>query len=76
MKNIIAAIIISLAVAALKIIIADTNQNCSPPKTAAPEVVYGFGCVRDSSQFTLRNKYTGFVSKVYYYNYDKVKKAI
>lgn len=45
------------------------NQNSTPKK------VYGFGYVRGRSATTIKNKYAGFVSNVYFYNYQKVKKG-
>lgn len=47
------------------------TQACGQNK----KLVYGFGYVRGRSALSIRNKYAGFVSKVNYYNYQKVKKG-
>lgn len=76
MKNIIAAAIIAITIAALGVILVNTNKQIYlETKTAAPKVIYGFGYVRGRSQTTLKNKYAGFVSKVHHYSYAKVKKG-
>lgn len=47
------------------------------PEKKIPErrMIYGQGYVRGSGQTTLKNKYAGFVSKVYFYSQSKVKKG-
>lgn len=76
MKNIIAAAIISITIAAVGILVVyPHDQICPKNKDAKPKKIYGFGYVRGRSQTTLKNKYAGFVKKVYYYNYAKVKKG-
>lgn len=44
-------------------------------KTSVPRVITGFGYLRGSSQYALKNKYGGFVSKVHIYSFNRVKKG-
>lgn len=44
-------------------------------KTSVPREIIGFGYLRGSSQYALKNKYGGFVSKVHIYSYNRVKKG-
>ena len=39
------------------------------------KVITGFGYIRGSSQYALKNKYASFVSKVNIYSYNRVKKG-
>lgn len=76
MKNIIAAAIIAFTIAALGIILVNTNQKIYlEAKNSPPKVVYGFGYVRGTSQYSLKNKYAGYVSKVNAKDYQNVKKG-
>lgn len=75
MKNIIAAVIVAVAAIVSAVIIANPfAKNCffSSSKT---KQIHGFGFVRGHSQTTLKNKYAGYVSKVNFYSYAKVKKG-
>lgn len=40
-----------------------------------PTEITGFGYIRGSSQYALKNKYASFVSKVHIYAYNRVKKG-
>ena len=42
---------------------------------AAKKEIIGFGYIRGSSQYALKNKYASFVSKVHVYAYNRVKKG-
>lgn len=76
MKNIIAAAIIAITIAALGIIIVNSNKKIYlETKSAKPKTIYGFGYVRGRSRTILKNKYAGFVSKVHRYSYKNVKKG-
>ncbi|MBR2723590.1 MAG: hypothetical protein IKB77_04580 [Lentisphaeria bacterium] len=76
MKNIIAAAIIAVTIAAVGVLFVNSNkQICLETRAAKPQKIYGFGYVRGRSQTTLKNKYAGFVKKVYHYSYAKVKKG-
>lgn len=75
MKNIICAIIIAVAVISTGIIITNKIPCGSKKCRQQTKKIYGFGYVRGCKQTTLKNKYAGFVSKVYHYNYAKVKKG-
>lgn len=44
-------------------------------KTEGKKVLTGFGYIRGSSQYALKNKYASFVSKVHIYSYNRVKKG-
>jgi len=44
-------------------------------KPAKKRVITGFGYIRGSSQYALKNKYASFVSKVHIYSYNRVKKG-
>ena len=48
----------------------DTTVLSSPPK-----MIYGVGFVRGIGQVTLKNKYSGFVSKVNFFSQQRVKKG-
>ena len=49
----------------------------APLVSLAPKkkVITGFGYIRGSSQYALKNKYASFVSKVNIYSYNRVKKG-
>lgn len=76
MKNIIAAAIIAITIAAIGVILVNTNKQIYlETVTAKPKKIYGFGYVRGRSQTTLKNKYAGFVSKVNFKDHAQVKKG-
>ncbi len=49
---------------------ASANSDVSRTK-----VIYGIGYVRGKGQITLRNKFAGYVSKVYFFSQERVKKG-
>ena len=55
------------------------TENVSAPAVAAaeekPSEIIGYGYFRGRSQYTLKNKYGSFVSKVHIYSYKFVKKG-
>ena len=71
-----------LAVSALMLLASGCDEKKEVKKVGEPEkniperrMIYGQGYVRGSGQTTLKNKYAGFVSKVYFYSQAKVKKG-
>ena len=79
-----------LAVSALMLLASGCDEKKEVKKVGGPEkkaaaepekniperrMIYGQGYVRGSGQTTLKNKYAGFVSKVYFYSQAKVKKG-
>lgn len=40
-----------------------------------PSEIWGYGYLRGSSQYALKNKYASYVSKVHIYSYNRVKKG-
>ena len=75
MKNIICAIIIAAAIITTGFLLTFYPENKCLQSKKQNDKIYGFGYVRGRSQTTLKNKYAGFVKKVHYYNYAKVKKG-
>ena len=78
-----------LAVSAVMLLASGCDEKKEVKKVGEPEkkaaasekkiperrMIYGQGYVRGSGQTTLKNKYAGFVSKVYFYSQATVKKG-
>lgn len=71
------ALLLGVLGSALFFMSINSGQKCpeNGETAAAPKEITGFGYLRGSSQFALKNKYGAFVSKVHIYSYNRVKKG-
>ena len=69
---------IFVAVAVILVMGSQGSSNGNKPVISLKpqkKVITGFGYIRGSSQYALKNKYASFVSKVHIYAYNRVKKG-
>lgn len=69
---------IFVAVAVILVMGSQGSSNGNKPVISLKpqkKVITGFGYIRGSSQYALKNKYASFVSKVHIYSYKRVKKG-
>ena len=52
-----------------------SKRNGNPAEEVEEKVITGIGRVRGRSQTTLKNRYSAYVSKVYFYSQSRVKKG-
>ena len=84
MKKVVLTVVV-VAVAAIAVAVSFAvgrgMVNCEKSAPAAKNVetgvreITGFGYIRGSSQYALKNKFGSFVSKVHIYSYNRVKKG-
>ena len=55
--------------------VAENGKTVIAPMAESKKEITGFGYIRGSSQYALKNKYASFVSKVHIYSYNRVKKG-